>query len=128
MDDHSCTIGNSSVRIGDVNGATMAQYLRLCDGSYYGGRSQPQLPGTNPAVNHHPHTWVGLTGMLDLIARLANDPNGQPPLRYEISGKGLSYPIGKQMMADHLAAVLGCEVKEVTDYFRLSVEMEAPSG
>lgn len=112
------------------NGEEALRYLRLADNYYYGGTTHDDYRKTLP--EYGPHVYRPLSGMLDLIAAIAN-LGGDSRLCYQLQGTGggqfESEPISREMHADRIARILGCDEKDVREHYdRLVLIPEANSG
>jgi hypothetical protein len=99
------------VRIADINGLDVVRYLKLCDGMFFGGNTWTRGDGFASGI----HEMRGLGGILDLVAHIANGDHDHP---YTVeSSHACRIVIRREMNADQLAAILGCDPQKVHDHF-----------
>lgn len=117
-----------------INRETVLRYLRLDDSQYYGGTTHDQAANLVPGA-YGPHVYMTTAGMLDLIAQIANLPGaGTTRAYYSIQGAGSGMyghqVISRQMSAQQLANILGCELDEIRAHYAqiVLVDEAAPDG
>lgn len=116
MTDCSCASSRSAIHFRDSAGINMMFFLRLCGGDrFFGGKIRDEVRLV-PAAQ----MWITLAGMLDLIASLAKAKDSG----YQVAGNDWTIFISRQMRADDIARVLGCDPQTVIDHFALLVTLD----
>lgn len=116
MEDHPCR--NSSIAFRDVNAVTIATYIKLCDGTYFGGNTYIDGPDRGP------HVWHNLDSMLALLSIILD----MPSLGLASTVTSIDVPptvIAKHMNAETIAKIFQCTTDEVTHYFGIAITVGA---
>lgn len=115
-----CLCGQDAIEFLDFNGYVAMRFIRLCDGSFYGGRTHD-----DPALAWPPHSRLSLGALLGLVGQLARqeDTSAAYRVRWEIRRGYRSELIEREMNAARLAEVIGCAEQDVRAVFELLVKL-----
>lgn len=99
---------NTTIRVSDLNGAHIMLFVKLEEDHYFGGLTKGALARHYPDFGvPGPHVWYTTDGLLGIIARIANEQDGQIP--HGLSSDKWSTHIAGEMAADELAKTLDCD-------------------
>jgi hypothetical protein len=112
MDTHPCI--NNQIMFRGINGDNIATYIKLCDGSYFGGNVDKNGP------DHEPHVWHHLNSMLAMLAKVLDMGTDNMPCTV-CSVDVPPVVIAKHMNAEIIAKIFQCTTDQVMRYFGITI-------